>query len=139
MVTMPERVETLGVTTTTARQLLERLTPVWPHPHTRYRVVLRRVVNGETRKLSIEWRQGLAHTGPPRADDVLDCLASDAAGYLNARNAHEWATEYGYDTDEPKDRSRAERLYFTIGEQTEKLQAFLGDDFDALVWQTERL
>jgi hypothetical protein len=138
MVTMPERVQTLGITLT-AKPLPERLTPVWPHPHSRYHVVLRRVTDNETRKLSIEWRQGLAHTEPPRADDVLDHLASDATGYLNARNAHEWATEYGYDTDEPKDRSRAERLYFNVGEQTEKLRAFLGDDFDALVWQTERL
>ena len=138
MVTMPERVETLGITRT-ARELPERLTPVWPHPHSRYRVVLRRVVDGETRKLSIEWRQGSAHTEPPRADDVLDVLASDAAGYLNARNWHEWATDYGHDTDEPADRRRAERLHFTVGEQTEKLQTFLGDDFDAIVWQTERL
>jgi hypothetical protein len=138
MTTMVERVETLGVTLT-AKPLPERLTPVWPHPHTRYRVVLRRVVDGETRKLSIEWRQGLAHTEPPRADDVLDCLADDATGYLNASDADDWATMFGYDMDEPRDRSQANRLWFNVKAQTEKLQAFLGDDFDALVWATERL
>ena len=138
MTTITERVAGLGITRT-ARELPERRTPVWSHPHRRFRMILRREIDGETRKLSVEWRQGMAHAEPSNAAEILDVLAGDAAGYLNARNWHEWATEYGYDTDEPKDRSRAERLYFTIGEQTEKLQTFLGDDFDALVWQTERL
>jgi hypothetical protein len=138
MVTMPERVETLGITLT-AKPLPERLTPTWPRPHSRYRVVLRRVTDNETRKLSIEWRQGLAHTEPPRADDVLDCLADDANMYLNASDIDDWATRLGYDIDEPRDRSQANRLWFNVKAQTEKLQAFLGDDFDAVVWQTERL
>src|SRR3990167_6696052 len=35
----------------------------------------------------------------PTAEDVLDCLASDAAGVENNRDFDEWAGDYGYDTD----------------------------------------
>jgi hypothetical protein len=49
--------------------------------------------------MTIPYSMGPAHLRDPRAEDVLDCLASDAAGFENARSFEEWASEYGYDTD----------------------------------------
>lgn len=81
-------------------------------------------------ELRVPFYTGSAWTEPPTALDVLTCLASDACGYENARDFEEWASEYGYDTDS----RRAERLYNQVGNQTEKLRDFLGDDFDAIVY-----
>ena len=80
--------------------------------------------------------QGAAHTKPPTAEDVLDCLASDASGVENARSFDDWADEYGYDADSRK----AERTYNLCCKQTDNLRTFLGKtDFDRLLWHTERL
>lgn len=73
-------------------------------------------------KMVVPFTQGSAHTEPPTADDVLDCLASDASGYDNARDFEDWASEYGYETDS----RRAERTYRAIGEHAGQLRAFLG-------------
>jgi hypothetical protein len=80
---------------------------------------------------------GQGHHGQaPKAEDVLNCLASDAAGVANARNFEDWCSEYGYDTDSRK----AERTYNTIIEQADQLKAFLGlEAFEKLLWNTERL
>ena len=80
--------------------------------------------------------QGSAHTNDPTIADVLDCLASDSAGYENARSFEEWCGEYGYDTDS----RRAERIYNTIAEQSKQLRHFLGDAaFQSLLFKIERL
>ena len=60
-----------------------------------WRVTLR----AERRRLTIYFSQGPAIEHAPTAEDVLDCLANDAAGYDNARSFEEWCNEYGYDTD----------------------------------------
>jgi len=71
----------------------------------------------------------------PSAADVLDCLASDASSVLNARGFEDWAGDLGFDPDSRK----AERTYREIEAQTELLRGFLGDAFDAYLWDTERL
>ena len=38
----------------------------------------------------------------PTPADILNCLASDASAYENAKDFEEWASEYGYDTDSRK-------------------------------------
>lgn len=96
-----------------------------------YRVTL--AYDGRT--MTVPFGMGSALTDDPGADDVLNCLASDASGYENARSFEEWAGEYGYDTDSRK----AERTYQQVKEQTEQLRRFLGDQFDAYVWDTEGL
>jgi hypothetical protein len=74
-------------------------------------------------------------TQVPTAAEVLDCLASDAAGFENARSFEEWASEYGYDTDSRK----AERAYKAISRQAAKLRALFGDaNYETLLWNTER-
>lgn len=103
--------------------------PDWPANH--YVVTLTR--GSDT--LAVPFSQGLGITSEPDAATVLDCLASDAAGVENASTFEDWCAEYGYDTDS---RS-AERTYNACRQQTDALRAFLGNDFDALVWDTERL
>jgi len=87
--------------------------------------------------MTLVFSMGSGHHGKePELYDVLDCLASDAAGYENARSFEEWCGEYGYDTDSRK----AERTYKTIGKQAEALKRVLGEElYKALLWDTERM
>ena len=62
----------------------------------------------------------------PTANDVLQCLVSDALGVTDGQTFEEWAGEYGYD----EDSRSAERTYRDIVKQTEQLRALLGDRFD---------
>lgn len=85
---------------------------------------------------TVVFSMGSAFTGrQPELDEVLDCLASDASGHANARDFEDWAADYGYDIDSRK----AERTYRAIGRQTEGLRRVMGDLFDRLLWETERL
>ena len=88
------------------------------------------------RRLTVPFGMGPALTEEPGADDVLNCLTSDASGYENSRGSfEEWASEYGYDTDSRK----AEKIYEQVKQTTAELRRFLGDKFDAYVWDTEGL
>src|SRR5690349_4744471 len=46
---------------------------------------------------------GRAHTGPPQLDDVLDCLASDAAMVEQVGSFEEWCADLGLDPDSRKE------------------------------------
>lgn len=77
----------------------------------------------------------------PSAAEVLDALASDAAGYENAIDADNeqpfeaWADEYGLDTDS----RRHERTFRAVEDQSKRLRAWLGDaPYEELLWETER-
>ena len=81
----------------------------------------------QTRRLTLAFFQGSAHTTPPTTHDVLSCLLADAsyAGYT----FDEFARELGYDPD-----SRAAyKTYRAVATQTARLRRFLGDDFDAFM------
>ena len=98
---------------------------------THYRCVFR----WEGRRMTVYFSMGSALRNPPTIEDVLDCLASDASGYENSQGFEDWASEYGYDTDS----RAAERIYRAVGQETRKLQAFLGSDaYEQLLWHTER-
>jgi hypothetical protein len=100
-----------------------------------WRVTLRRRAAVEeplrTRpQLTVRFYMGPALAREPKAEDVLDSLASDANGYENARSFEEWASEYGYDPDS----RTAERLYREVERQTERLRRFLSPrQFEQLV------
>ena len=84
------------------------------------------------RKLTIPFSQGFGFNGePPKLETVLECLASDAAGFENADGFEDWAAEYGYDTDSRK----AFKTYKQVEKQTEKLRAFLGNQYETLLWE----
>jgi hypothetical protein len=91
--------------------------------------------NGRT--MTVYFSKGIGHHGAePTAEELLDCLASDASSVENTNGFEDWAVDLGYDTDSRK----AHRTYKTIERQASKLKALLGDDaYDQLLWHTERL
>jgi hypothetical protein len=88
------------------------------------------------RRMTVPFSMGSGHNGAaPELASVLDCLASDSAGYVNARSFEDWCSEYGYDTDSRK----AERTFNACKRQAERLREFLGDAlYEQLLWNTER-
>jgi hypothetical protein len=98
------------------------------------------LVNGHKdtrRQMTVNYRMGTGHHGAaPRLIDVLDSIASDAAGVEDARDFETWASDYGYDPDSRK----AERIYRACQRETTRLKKFLGDEaYNTLLWETERL
>lgn len=102
-----------------------------------YKVVLKfRTKTGKRRQFTTYFSMGIGLSREPQADDILDCLASDATSVENARDFEDWASEFGYDTDSRK----AERTYKTIQRQSKRLAQFLGNElYEQLLWNTERL
>jgi len=78
---------------------------------------------------------GSLNTEAPDLAEVLHSLASDMAGFENARDFEDWASEYGYDSDS----RRAERTFRSIETQSNKLKTFLGEEaYKKLLWDIER-
>lgn len=75
------------------------------------------------RSLGTVFHQGLAHSKPPTAADVLYCLASDARGVEHA-TFEDFCSEYGYDTDSRK----AERLYEACKRTSKQMRDLFGDE-----------
>jgi len=100
-----------------------------------YTVTLTRREDGKTKRMTVPFFQGYGIEHDPRAEDVLDCLASDAAGVENARSFEDWCSEYGYDTDS----RTAERIYKACEKLAEKLKNFMGSFYDSLLWDVKRL
>jgi hypothetical protein len=116
--------------------------------HFRCRIISSRYIRNNfpmrARSMKLYFSQGSVHTQDPILADVLDCLASDAAGYENAKPSPRspkdhfvsWAVEYGYDGDSRK----AERTFKAIKRQAEQLKRTIGEDaYQELLWNTERL
>lgn len=101
-----------------------------------WRVTLRKAPPS-ARRMTIYYSMGPALDHEPRADEVLDCLASDASGCENAQSFEDWCRGYGYDTDSRK----AEKTYQIIENQARRLKAFCATDetYKDLLWNTERL
>jgi hypothetical protein len=73
---------------------------------------------------------------PPTLPEILDCLASDASGYDNARSFSEWAEELGWSDDSIK----AKACYDLTGEQAKQLRHLLGSEvYDQLLYHVDRL
>ncbi len=96
-----------------------------------YRCILR--VGG--RQMTLYYSMGSAHTTAPTVEDVLNCLALDAAGSFNAQNFEDWASELGYDTDSRK----AENIFKAMERQARKLQVLFGEPaYQQLLFNVER-
>lgn len=89
------------------------------------------------RKMSLVFSKGIGHNGAaPTADEVLDCLASDASGVIGGRDFGDWCSEYGYS----EDSRSALRTWNAVNRQMRSLERLLGSDaFAALLWNTERM
>lgn len=84
----------------------------------------------ERRKMTTPFYTG-SLAGEPSLAEVVECLALDAAGYINSDGFEGWADEYGYDTDSRK----AEATYKAVESQTRKLEQLLGEPmFSEVVW-----
>lgn len=81
--------------------------------------------------------KGFGHMGKrPSTREILECMASDAAGYENSNSLEDWAIEYGYD---PEFR-RTETIYENVKKEAIDLETFLGKEaYDQLLWETEGL
>jgi hypothetical protein len=101
-----------------------------PHSRTGLPRAFRVVLRHAGRRMQVTFGQGEAHTEPPTAADVLECLASDASGFENSTGFGDWADQYGYERTDPQ----ARRTYNAVASQTERLHALLGEDFDAVVY-----
>ncbi len=80
-----------------------------------------------TKYMTIDFYTGFGHRKglkkvEPKPEAVLGCLISDAVGLDCAPLFEDWAAEYGYDTDSKS----AERIYFAVQHQTNRLIKFLG-------------
>jgi hypothetical protein len=132
MLTMNQFIERLGV------QFSAERTKDNPHmldamdSASHWRCLLRK----DQRRMIVHFSQGSAHTKPPTAVDVLDCLASDASDYENAQDFEDWCAEYGYDSDSRKDQ----RTYRKVKRQSDALRRVLGStaSYETLLWETER-
>jgi hypothetical protein len=98
---------------------------------TGYTVVLRR--EGSRKVITTPFYMGPAHTTEPKPTDVLECLLSDVAGVESADTFEEWCAELGYDTDS----RRAERIYQNVHAEKAQLRSFLGDHYQAFLYDTE--
>lgn len=110
----------------------DRLSDEWSASARHWRITITR----DGRQMRVYFSQGSAHTDAPTLEDVLDCLASDAAGINNAAGFDDWCSEYGYDTDSRK----AERIYKACARQGAALARLMdADEFDTLLFNTERM
>lgn len=90
------------------------------------------VLTMDGRVMVVGYSQGSAHKDAPKVADVLDCLCSDATC---PDTFEDFCSEYGYDTDS----RRAERTFQACLKSRDDLREFLGDDFDAVVYEMERM
>ena len=105
---------------------------------THWKSTLYRYENGSRKQMTVTFSMGFAHTSEPKADQVLECLASDAASIENADTFEDWAGElYNLDDLLYQEAKRLQRTYNASKRQTDKLRHFLGDLYDTAVWEVE--
>lgn len=123
MIKLAERIMDDNIT----MEYTECAPPSWAHWGAQwYDVTLTR--NG--RKLRTPF--GCGEAASISAAGVLECLLSDTAGVLQARDYHEWLTDLGMsESDAPRS------LYARVQAQARKLRRWLGADCDAYLYETE--
>jgi hypothetical protein len=106
----------------------------WDASASHWRITFRRG-NWHGIRMTVYYSMGSAHTSPPAAVDVLQCLADDAAGWENTKDFESWAPDYGYDTDSRK----AFAIFNAVQKQAHRLESFLGnEEYERLLWHTGR-
>ena len=103
--------------------------PAWPDfDGDHWRVGLKRLGH----KMTLVFSKGYGHKGaPPIAEEVLECLCSDAC--TDGDTFEEFCFSLGYDSDSRK----AEKTYKAVQRHTDKLRRFLGADLFTELLQTE--
>lgn len=110
----------------------------WADESFHYKIVFKK----GPKRFATYFSMGARLTDPPEAPEVLDSLASDAAGYENYPDFRDWVGEYGREPDEDdyEDPYRRDRKVFKlVKKQSENLKKFLGDkEYKELLWDIER-
>jgi hypothetical protein len=130
MATIQERITELGISATITEGT-DELPPFEMKGSIGWTVTL----HLEGRRMTTPFWQGPAVKDPPDAATVLDCLVSDATTIEDTPTFEDWAVELGFNPDS----IRAYRTWQAVGHQTRRLRQFLGEHYDALLWDTERL
>jgi hypothetical protein len=140
MTTMAERVTELGITLAVADG------PEWKRDqdgweHNAYRIRLRRRATADTgaRSITVPWMQGMAHQGAPDAATVLNAIVGDTVTHDNAASFDGFLAEFGTDTEDRAAVKAQRKIWAALERQSPKVRAFLGDDFDAVAFDTDRL
>jgi hypothetical protein len=82
------------------------------------------------RSMTIDYWMGRGIKRDPNAADVLDSILSDASSFDSARDFRDWASDFGYDTDDPDVLTEAQKTYSTVRKQTDRLKTLLGNDYE---------
>lgn len=136
MKTIHQRVEEFGITMDWVPAVNNPFMPDMPPGSRHYVCTLQR--NGQ--EMPVYFSMGPAHTKPPSVADVLNALASDAAGVRNYSSVNEWAAAYGYDVSDRKALRNARKSYDAIFAQNRALARLLNEDeMHALLYDTEAL
>jgi hypothetical protein len=130
MISMRKRVTLANITSTF---VMEGTAPEgFPEGSASYLVTL---TNDDGQTLTVPFHMGPMLCRDPETAEVLDCLISDASSIESSRSFEEWADDLGYDTDSRK----AEETYRACEQTARDLRAFLGDDYEAFMYRTERM
>ena len=105
----------------------------WQPSTSHYKCRLRR----GRRSWTIRYHMGPAHTDPPLLAAVLSSIALDCAAVENAPDVLDFASEFGYPLDTPAERATVKRIHAACEKQRDKARAFLNDEYDRLLWETE--
>jgi hypothetical protein len=85
----------------------------------------------QNRVMTVDFWQGQGIKSDPSAQDVLDCLLSDASSFDNARDFEDWASEFGFNIEEdPELLKRDRKIYSNVRRQTERLKKLLGKHYE---------
>lgn len=134
MTTMQEFIQEHRIVATTRRSDSNPNMNDMPQGSRHWSIMLSR--SDTNQRMLVKFSQGPAHMLTPTAEDVLDCLASDACGWENAPNFDVWCGEYGYDISS----ENAKRIFNAVRVQTKKLEEFLDPrQYNDLLWNMERL
>lgn len=85
------------------------------------------------RSMTVDYWMGRGIKHDPTVTEVLDCLLSDASSFDNARDFDDWASEFGYDTEDPAVLKQAKKTYNAIRKQAERLKTLLGDAYEEFI------
>jgi hypothetical protein len=108
--------------------------PEWSRTANHFKVAIRAWENGHHRQYTTYYSMCPGLDPDPQLDDVLSCLASDAAGIENARSFEEWASEYGFDEDSRK----AEKIFKACQKSAARLRRLLGNEaYNELLWEVD--
>lgn len=88
------------------------------------------------RTLSITWRCGTAY-GTPKPWDGLDSAFRDAATVAYEAFTPSWADDFGYDSDDPAQLRKAQRIYDACEAMEHRIAEFFGGDtMERERWET---